>query len=142
VPAGEASSTDNKAAGDKAAAEKKQQDQLRAKKLAEQQARKQADEARRAAEARQAQEAAARAAEQEHAAQAREQEAARARAEAAARAAAQQTPSWQSALRSELEVCGRQNFVQKVVCTEQAIWKHCPGHWGQIPECRENRRSP
>ncbi len=127
-------------AADNAAAEKKQQDQLKARKQAEQQAQKRAEEARRAAEARQAQEAANRAAEHERAAQAREQEAARARAEAAAHV--QQAPTWQSALRSDLEVCNRQNFVQKVVCTEQAIWKHCPGHWGQIPECRENRRTP
>lgn len=50
------------------------------------------------------------------------------------------TPDWKAQLRAELSACKTQSFFSRVVCSEKAAWKYCPGHWGSIDECPEQVR--
>jgi serine/threonine protein kinase len=42
---------------------------------------------------------------------------------------------WKSALYADLKICEAESVFSRVVCIEKARWKHCPGHWGEIPDC-------
>jgi len=88
------------------------------------------------------------AAEQKRADERRRAEDERRRAEEERRAAEARTPplnldrsgsvqeAWLSSMRAELEVCKRENLFKSAICVERVRWKHCPGHWNAVEECR------
>ncbi|MFC5302018.1 serine/threonine-protein kinase [Azospira restricta] len=53
---------------------------------------------------------------------------------------------WLAALRADLKACDAQPVFRRIVCSERARWRHCPGHWGTVEECpataAENRPAP
>ncbi|MEO6748043.1 MAG: hypothetical protein ABI294_00465, partial [Casimicrobiaceae bacterium] len=44
-------------------------------------------------------------------------------------------PDRWSQMASEIDACGRGNFVEKVICEQKVRINYCDGYWGKVPQC-------
>jgi hypothetical protein len=38
-------------------------------------------------------------------------------------------------MEAEMDACGKDNFLEKIVCQQKIRLRYCDGYWGSVPQC-------